>query len=72
MVPKPIRDRIWRHYRKGQEDDWKPTKEYLIAAKEAVIAVAEKEKMVPDTSVYDMFLGERHGNKKEPRQVRLL
>jgi hypothetical protein len=56
MVPKNIRDDIWLHYRAGQEDDWEPTKEYLKAAKEAVIAVAKKEGLEPDTSVYDMFL----------------
>jgi len=56
MVPKPIRDRIWRHYRPGQERDWKPSRAYLEAAKEAVVAVAQREGKAPDTRVYDAFL----------------
>lgn len=56
MVPKQIRDRIWQHYRAGQEDDWEPSREYLEAAREAVVAVALKEGVEPDTSVYDVFL----------------
>lgn len=58
MVPKPIRDRVWKHYRAGQEEDWKPTWAYLVAAREAVIAVAEKEGLEPDTKVYDVFMRE--------------
>jgi len=56
MVPKAIRDRVWEAYRVGQEDDWQPSREYLLAAKDAVIAVANKEGIDPDTSVYDCFL----------------
>jgi len=56
MVPKAIRDRIWRAYRQGQCDDMNPSKEYCEAAKAAVIAVAFKEDKIPDTRVYDMFL----------------
>ena len=56
MVPKGIRDRIWRHYRAGQERDWTPSPEYLEAAREAVIAVANREGRTPDTDVYDLFL----------------
>lgn len=58
MVPRTIRDRVWTHYRPGQEDDWMPTREYLYAARDAVIAVAGREGIIPDTSVYDMFLEE--------------
>jgi hypothetical protein len=56
MVPKPVRDRIWAAYRPGQCDDYKPSREYLEAAKEAVISVAIKEGREPDTRLYDMFL----------------
>lgn len=56
MVPKPLRDRIWKHYRAGQEEDWQPSREYLEAAREAVIAVAQREGLEPDTRVYDAFL----------------
>lgn len=34
-----------------------PSKEYCLAAKNAVIAVAKKERLVPDTQLYDAFLG---------------
>ena len=56
MVPKRLRDEVWRTYRAGQERDWQPSREYLEAAKRAVIAVAKLEGIEPDTSVYDMFL----------------
>ena len=56
MVPKAIRDRIWATYREGQCDDWKPSREYLEAAKAAVISVARREGIKPDTSLYDCFL----------------
>ena len=55
MVPRPIRDRIWQTYRDGQCDDWNPSLQYLHAAKDAVIAVAEKEGVKPDTTVFDFF-----------------
>ena len=56
MVPKPIRDRIWRAYRVGQCDDMNPSADYCEAAKDAVIAVAQKEGRVPDTRIYDAFI----------------
>ena len=30
-LPKAMRDAVWRHYRAGQEDDKRPTMEYLDA-----------------------------------------
>lgn len=59
MVPKPIRDRIWRTYRVGQCNDMNPPGEYLLAAKDAVVAVARREAIDPDTSLYDYFLAGR-------------
>lgn len=56
MIPKRIRDAIWEHYIPGRERAWTPTKEYLKAAKAAVIAVAQQERRKPDTSLYDAFL----------------
>src|SRR5574337_950063 len=56
MVPKLVRDRIWEHYRPGQEDDKRPTAEYCLAARDAVIAVAQLEGREPDTRLYDIFL----------------
>ena len=56
MVPQVLRDRIWATYRPGQEDDKRPSHDYLVAAREAVVTVAEKEGVAPDTVLYDMFL----------------
>lgn len=56
MVPKPLRDRVWATYRPGQEDDKRPSRAYLLAAKDAVIAIAEREGVTPDTRLYDAFL----------------
>lgn len=43
MVPKPLRQAVWRLYRKGQEQDKRPSPEYLEAAKAAIAAVAARE-----------------------------
>lgn len=51
-----MRSRIWRTYRQGQCDDWNPSNEYCLAAKAAVMWLADKEGFIPDTRVYDMFL----------------
>ena len=55
MVPMAIRKRILATYRSGQCDDLSPSAEYCQAARDAVIAVAEKEGIEPDTVLYDMF-----------------
>jgi hypothetical protein len=55
MVPRPMQQRIWATYRPGQCDDLNPSAEYCQAARGAVIAVAEKEGIEPDTVLYDMF-----------------
>jgi hypothetical protein len=56
MVPKPIRDRIWATYRADQCDDMNPSDDYCRAAKDAVVAVAKREGLEPDTRLYDHFL----------------
>lgn len=56
MVPWDVRRRILHHYRVGQCDDYNPSKKYCEVARDAVIAVAEKEGLVPDTRLYDVFL----------------
>lgn len=61
MVPRPIRDRIWATYREGQCDDKRPSRAYCEAARDAVVAVAAKEGIEPDTQLYDFFL-ERSGD----------
>lgn len=43
MVPKPLRDAIWRTYRRGQEVTKNPSKAYVAAATAAIAAVALKE-----------------------------
>lgn len=58
MVPYAIRQKVWATYRPGQEDTMSPSRAYLEAAKAAVIAVAEKEGIEPDTRLYDAFLRE--------------
>jgi len=55
MVPKPLRDETWRTYEDGQCDTWDASSAYCQAARAAVIAVAEKEGIEPDTSLYDIF-----------------
>lgn len=43
MVSRELQDRIWKHYRPGQEKDKRPTKEYLRAMKLAIEYVAYRE-----------------------------
>ncbi len=43
MVPRPQQQAVWRHFRSGQEADKRPSKEYLIAARTAIEAVAALE-----------------------------
>lgn len=43
-VPAAEQRAIWTHYRKGQEIDKKPTREYLAALRAAVAAVAAAER----------------------------
>lgn len=59
MVPYLIRQRVWATYRVGQCDDLKPSVDYCLAAKDAVIAVAHKEGKTPDTTLYDFILGHK-------------
>ncbi|WP_218578852.1 hypothetical protein [Vineibacter terrae] len=40
-LPKPLRDRIWRAYRPGQEADQRPSREYLEAARDVQAWIAE-------------------------------
>lgn len=43
-VPVKIRRRVLLHYRRGQCDDGSPNSEWLLAAREAINAVAAGEK----------------------------
>lgn len=40
-LPKPMRDRIWRAYRAGQEEDLRPSESYFEAARAAQAWIAE-------------------------------
>lgn len=44
MLPKPLRDRIWMHYRPGQERDKKPSKEWLQAASDCIKWLNERKR----------------------------
>jgi hypothetical protein len=55
-LPWKLRKRIWAAYRPGQCDDWNPSRMYCMTAKEAVVFIAEQERIEPDTRLYDMFM----------------
>lgn len=42
MVPKPVRDAIWREYQEGQEVNKKPSLRYLAVQRLAVMYTAFK------------------------------
>lgn len=44
MVPRELRDEVWRHYRRGQCDDKNPSKEWHAAADAAIAYVAKLER----------------------------
>lgn len=43
MVPKHMRDRVWATYRRGQEVDKRPSREYVDAMNDAIVHVARME-----------------------------
>lgn len=43
LVPMALQREVWRHYRKGQERDERPSAEYLAAARAAIDAVASAQ-----------------------------
>ncbi len=43
MVPKAVQDLIWKHYRPGQENDKRPTVDYIATAFVSISCVALKE-----------------------------
>lgn len=56
MLPGDMRAKVWATYRLGQCDDLRPSKAYCEAASAAVIYLAHKDGVEPDTQLYD-FLG---------------
>jgi len=59
LLPKVMRDMIWSTYRPGQCDDKNPSLEYCIAAKNAVMYIANEECIRPDTRLYDFFIARK-------------
>lgn len=57
-LPLRLRNRIWAAYRVGQCDDLNPSRTYCEAAKAAVIYLAERDLLTPDTKLYDIFLAD--------------
>lgn len=60
-VPKFIRDKVMVKYRTGQVGDWKPSKEYCEAAKNAIRAAGEAEGRTvtgeeKEIKFYDVFI----------------
>lgn len=43
MVPQPVKDLIWKHYRPGQEIDKNPSIDYIATAFVSICCVALKE-----------------------------
>lgn len=58
IIPEKLQRDIWMNYRHGQCDDMNPSREYCLIAKICVEFVAKSEGRIPDTKLYDMFLGE--------------
>lgn len=74
-VPRDIQNRVYRHYRHGQCDDWQITHEYAEAAKAAVrsVALAEgrtDEEIREACRVYDMLDPERYSETEEECDAR--
>lgn len=43
MVPFPLQQLVWKHYRRGQEIDKNPSAQYLEVMRKAIEAVAAEE-----------------------------
>lgn len=44
LVPRPLQQAVWQHYRPGQCDDMRPSREWHTAADAAIKHVAKLEK----------------------------
>lgn len=56
LVPTYIRDAVWRHYRPGQCDDKRPSKEWFLAADAAIAQVAFYEGKLDSEQLGDKLL----------------
>jgi len=39
LVPKPLQDEVWKHYKAGQEINGQPSRDYVAAARAAIRAL---------------------------------
>ena len=62
MVPPNLQQDVYKHYRKGQCDDKKPSEEWLAAADAAIKSVSATENRA-DPRQLDMF-----GSVSEPKK----
>ncbi|UNE66906.1 hypothetical protein FH588_20755 [Leptospira interrogans] len=63
MVSKDLQRMIWKYYRPGQCDDWKPSLEYCSTAKLAICQVGVEEGISvtgdeEELKLYDWFMGQ--------------
>lgn len=64
MVPVKIQNEIWKHYRKGQEDDKTPSNEYILTQRGAVWTIFVLEggctwEEVPEVGTIHYMIGPR-------------
>lgn len=64
-VSKLIRALVWRHYRPGQEVDKKPSPQYLVVQRMAILEVAVKEKLVSWQDLFCPICDRRHVDEGE-------
>ena len=50
LVPPQLKSDIWKHYRKSQEVDKKPSVEYLHAMRRAIRAVSNIERSINENT----------------------
>ena len=55
MVSPGTQRKVWKHYRKGQEIDKRPSKEYLAVMKEAIREVAQQEEKLKPAKELPLF-----------------
>ena len=56
MCPKSLRSAVWRWYRPGQEKNGMASPMYVEAARAAIAAVNENEKVVAETARQQILL----------------
>lgn len=68
LVPAHIQKAVYKHYRAGQCDDYRPSEEWIAAADAAVRAVSTAESQVPaeQTNMFSV-LGESAEPEKKGR-----